>query len=157
MRSTSKFYLPPCRTFRGSNPTCSSSRKSRSPPRFLSQFRATADAPGRYSLGVDTYKDDPITQFQITKSAYAQMGELIAGAKKPTLFCMEGAAVWTFFQTQTRSSDGTLGIVQAATIRKRSGHAFEACWRAFRAQQGDEQHSKRSSSPLMKALDSRRA
>ncbi|BGP58283.1 hypothetical protein JCM8202v2_005944 [Rhodotorula sphaerocarpa] len=42
------------------------------------------------SLGVDTYKDDPITQFQITQSAYAQMGELIAGAKKPTLFCMEG-------------------------------------------------------------------
>lgn len=82
------------------------------------------------------------------------MGELIAGAKKPTLFCMEGAAVWTFFQTQARSSDGTLGIVQAATIRKRSGHAFEACWRAFRAQQGDEQQSKRSSSLLMKALES---
>ncbi|GAA5985659.1 hypothetical protein JCM10908_007060 [Rhodotorula pacifica] len=42
------------------------------------------------SLGVDTYIDDPITNFKITSSAYPKMGALISQIGKSTLFVMEG-------------------------------------------------------------------
>ncbi|GAA5876492.1 hypothetical protein JCM3774_003792 [Rhodotorula dairenensis] len=42
------------------------------------------------SLGVDTFIDDPITNFKITSAAYPRMGRLIAELDKPTLFVMEG-------------------------------------------------------------------
>ncbi|GAA5912617.1 histone deacetylase family protein [Sporobolomyces salmoneus] len=42
------------------------------------------------SLGVDTFIDDPLTQFSITREAYPEMGKLIATLQKKTVFVMEG-------------------------------------------------------------------
>lgn len=42
------------------------------------------------SLGVDTFKDDPISQFKLDSPDYLEMGERIARLGKPTLFVMEG-------------------------------------------------------------------
>ncbi|KAF8512084.1 Arginase/deacetylase [Hysterangium stoloniferum] len=42
------------------------------------------------SLGVDTYKDDPICEFNLTKNGYLRIGQAIATLKRPTLFVMEG-------------------------------------------------------------------
>ena len=42
------------------------------------------------SLGVDTYKDDPISHFKLEHDDYPRIGEAIAGLGKPTLFVMEG-------------------------------------------------------------------
>jgi acetoin utilization deacetylase AcuC-like enzyme len=42
------------------------------------------------SLGVDTYKEDPISYFKLDCDDYLVMGEMIAGLDLPTLFVMEG-------------------------------------------------------------------
>jgi acetoin utilization deacetylase AcuC-like enzyme len=42
------------------------------------------------SLGVDTFKNDPISNFQLENEDYLRMGEAIAAASNPTLFVMEG-------------------------------------------------------------------
>ncbi|WP_018152824.1 histone deacetylase family protein [Leeia oryzae] len=42
------------------------------------------------SLGVDTFKDDPISQFRLDNEDYLHMGALLASVGKPTLFVMEG-------------------------------------------------------------------
>ncbi|MBM7063417.1 histone deacetylase family protein [Pseudomonas sp. UL073] len=42
------------------------------------------------SLGVDTFKDDPISQFQLDSPDYLRMGARIARLGLPTLFVMEG-------------------------------------------------------------------
>jgi len=42
------------------------------------------------SLGVDTYKDDPISQFKLDHDHYLRIGEAIKALGKPTLFVMEG-------------------------------------------------------------------
>jgi acetoin utilization deacetylase AcuC-like enzyme len=42
------------------------------------------------SLGMDTYEEDPIALFEIKRDDYFRMGEMIAGAKLPTLFNFEG-------------------------------------------------------------------
>ncbi|KAF9971683.1 hypothetical protein BGZ73_005278 [Actinomortierella ambigua] len=42
------------------------------------------------SLGVDTFKDDPIAGFQLTSEAYPRMGEAIRRIGVPTLFVQEG-------------------------------------------------------------------
>jgi acetoin utilization deacetylase AcuC-like enzyme len=42
------------------------------------------------SLGVDTFKDDPISQFKLDSPDYLAMGKRIAALGKPTLFVMEG-------------------------------------------------------------------
>jgi acetoin utilization deacetylase AcuC-like enzyme len=42
------------------------------------------------SLGVDTYKDDPISQFKLEGEHYLRMGEAIGRLNKPTVFVMEG-------------------------------------------------------------------
>lgn len=42
------------------------------------------------SLGVDTFKDDPISRFGLDSPDYLRMGERIARLGKPTLFVMEG-------------------------------------------------------------------
>ena len=42
------------------------------------------------SLGVDTFKDDPISQFKLDSPDYLAMGRRIAALGKPTLFVMEG-------------------------------------------------------------------
>jgi acetoin utilization deacetylase AcuC-like enzyme len=42
------------------------------------------------SLGVDTYKDDPISFFKLESDDFSRYGESIAQAGLPTLFVMEG-------------------------------------------------------------------
>ena len=42
------------------------------------------------SLGVDTFKDDPISQFKLDSPDYLTIGKRIAALGKPTLFVMEG-------------------------------------------------------------------
>lgn len=41
-------------------------------------------------LGVDTFKEDPISAFKISTSAYPQAGALMASLQIPTLFVLEG-------------------------------------------------------------------
>ncbi|SMF33184.1 histone deacetylase family protein [Pseudogulbenkiania subflava] len=42
------------------------------------------------SLGVDTFKDDPISHFQLDNEDFLRIGETVAGIGRPTLFVMEG-------------------------------------------------------------------
>jgi len=42
------------------------------------------------SLGVDTFKDDPISHFKLESADYPKIGEAIAALRLPTLFVMEG-------------------------------------------------------------------
>ena len=42
------------------------------------------------SLGVDTYKGDPISQFRLEHDDFTRMGARIASLGKPTVFLMEG-------------------------------------------------------------------
>lgn len=42
------------------------------------------------SLGVDTFKGDPISQFKLDSPDYLELGRRIAALKLPTLFIMEG-------------------------------------------------------------------
>ena len=42
------------------------------------------------SLGVDTYLEDPISQFKLDSPDYLAMGRRIAALGLPTLFVMEG-------------------------------------------------------------------
>ncbi len=42
------------------------------------------------SLGVDTFKADPISQFKLESDDYLRLGERLARLGLPTLFVMEG-------------------------------------------------------------------
>jgi acetoin utilization deacetylase AcuC-like enzyme len=42
------------------------------------------------SLGVDTYENDPISRFRLTREDFLRMGEVLAELKRPCLFVMEG-------------------------------------------------------------------
>jgi acetoin utilization deacetylase AcuC-like enzyme len=42
------------------------------------------------SLGVDTYKDDPVGGFALESEDYLRIGEIIAQAGVPTHFILEG-------------------------------------------------------------------
>jgi acetoin utilization deacetylase AcuC-like enzyme len=42
------------------------------------------------SVGVDTFKADPISKFKLEQEDYLRMGEAIRSLNKPTLFIMEG-------------------------------------------------------------------
>lgn len=42
------------------------------------------------SLGVDTFADDPISDFKLSHSCYTQIGRVVADLGKATLFVMEG-------------------------------------------------------------------
>ncbi|GJN94509.1 hypothetical protein Rhopal_007591-T1 [Rhodotorula paludigena] len=42
------------------------------------------------SLGVDTFRDDPLTQFDLSLEAYPEMGRIIGAMGVQTLFVMEG-------------------------------------------------------------------
>ena len=42
------------------------------------------------SLGLDTFKEDPISKFKLEHEDYLRMGEMIAGARKPIHFIFEG-------------------------------------------------------------------
>lgn len=58
--------------------------------RYAYQCISQSVAHLNFSLGVDTYIDDPISDFKLTKAAYSNIGRLINGLSKPTLFVMEG-------------------------------------------------------------------
>ncbi|MBK5957443.1 acetylpolyamine amidohydrolase [Rhodoplanes elegans] len=53
----------------------------------IATFRADALV---VSLGVDTYKGDPISRFRLDTADYPVIGAALAGAGLPTLFVMEG-------------------------------------------------------------------
>jgi len=42
------------------------------------------------SLGVDTFVDDPISNFKLSHACYTVIGQVIADLGRPTLFIMEG-------------------------------------------------------------------
>jgi acetoin utilization deacetylase AcuC-like enzyme len=42
------------------------------------------------SLGVDTFAEDPISNFKLSHSCYTYIGRVVAEMGKPTLFAMEG-------------------------------------------------------------------
>ncbi len=42
------------------------------------------------SLGVDTFKDDPVGGFALESDDYLKIGEMIASSERPTHFIMEG-------------------------------------------------------------------
>ena len=42
------------------------------------------------SLGVDTFKEDPISQFKLDSANYMEVGQKIERLGLPTLFVMEG-------------------------------------------------------------------
>ncbi|MCY1329194.1 Acetylpolyamine amidohydrolase 2 [compost metagenome] len=56
----------------------------------IRQIRAYAPDLLIVSLGVDTFKEDPISQFKLDSPDYLRMGEHIAALGLPTLFVMEG-------------------------------------------------------------------
>ena len=56
----------------------------------LAKIRAFGPDVLVVSLGVDTFKDDPISQFKLEHEDYLRLGEMIAGLGLPTLFVMEG-------------------------------------------------------------------
>ena len=53
----------------------------------IAAFRADALV---ISLGVDTFKEDPISKFKLESENYLEIGRMIEGLGKPTLFVMEG-------------------------------------------------------------------
>jgi acetoin utilization deacetylase AcuC-like enzyme len=56
----------------------------------ISRVRAYGADAVVVSLGVDTYKHDPISQFLLEHEHFIRMGSHIAALHKPTLFVMEG-------------------------------------------------------------------
>jgi acetoin utilization deacetylase AcuC-like enzyme len=56
----------------------------------LAQVRAFAPDAVVVSLGVDTYRDDPISRFELDTSDYPVLGARLADLGLPTLFVMEG-------------------------------------------------------------------
>lgn len=56
----------------------------------LAKMAAYAPDAVVISLGVDTFKGDPISKFLLESEDYLRIGAGIAGLKKPTLFVMEG-------------------------------------------------------------------
>ena len=58
--------------------------------RALKRIEAFAPDVLLVSLGLDTFEDDPISRFKLTRQDYLRMGKAIAAAKLPTLFIFEG-------------------------------------------------------------------
>jgi acetoin utilization deacetylase AcuC-like enzyme len=56
----------------------------------LSRIRAFGPDVLVVSLGVDTYKDDPVGGFRLDTADYPRIGEQIAALGLPTQFVMEG-------------------------------------------------------------------
>ena len=54
------------------------------------KIRAYAPTALVISLGVDTFKDDPISQFKLESEHFLTIGHRIADFGLPTLFVMEG-------------------------------------------------------------------
>ena len=62
------------------------------------------------SLGVDTFKDDPISFFKLTSADFKTYGARIAKLKLPTLFVMEGGYAIDAIGTNTVNAlEGFLG------------------------------------------------
>ncbi|MFC4352963.1 histone deacetylase family protein [Fodinicurvata halophila] len=58
--------------------------------RALARLDAFAPDAVVISLGVDTFKDDPISGFRLESDDYFHIGRALAGLNRPTLFVMEG-------------------------------------------------------------------
>jgi acetoin utilization deacetylase AcuC-like enzyme len=56
----------------------------------ISRIRSFGAEAVVVSLGVDTFEKDPISRFKLKTEDYLEIGRLIAGIGKPTLFVMEG-------------------------------------------------------------------
>jgi acetoin utilization deacetylase AcuC-like enzyme len=56
----------------------------------LAAIARFAPAAAVVSLGVDTYKADPISRFRLDSEHYLRIGEKLAALKLPTVFVMEG-------------------------------------------------------------------
>jgi acetoin utilization deacetylase AcuC-like enzyme len=56
----------------------------------LARIRAWGAEALVVSLGVDAYKDDPISFFRLDSPDFMDAGRRIGGLKLPTVFCMEG-------------------------------------------------------------------
>ncbi|SDG36934.1 histone deacetylase family protein [Roseospirillum parvum] len=56
----------------------------------LARIRDFAPDAVVVSLGLDTFKADPISQFKLESESYPEMGGLVAGLGRPTLLVMEG-------------------------------------------------------------------
>jgi acetoin utilization deacetylase AcuC-like enzyme len=66
-------------------------------PRYVEALRDAVGRIRRYgpdvivvSLGVDTFKEDPISKFKLEMADYPKIGAMIAELGRPTLFVMEG-------------------------------------------------------------------
>ncbi|KAI0042273.1 Arginase/deacetylase [Auriscalpium vulgare] len=56
----------------------------------VAEINAFSPAYVLVSLGVDTFVDDPISDFALSRACYARMGRAIAQLRRPTLFVLEG-------------------------------------------------------------------
>ena len=78
-----------------------------SPPGATPSRTRCAGSPGTgrmpvVSLGVDTYRGDPISQFALDCDDFTAYGGLIARLRLPTLFVMEGGYAWSRRSASTR-------------------------------------------------------
>jgi acetoin utilization deacetylase AcuC-like enzyme len=63
------------------------------------------------SLGVDAYKDDPISFFKLESTDFTDCGRQIARLRKPTLFVMEGGyAIADIGVNTVNVLEGFLGV-----------------------------------------------
>ena len=58
--------------------------------RDVISMMANYDDESQLSLGVDTFESDPITAFKLTTECYTEIGRIIRGLSRPTLFVLEG-------------------------------------------------------------------
>ncbi len=84
------------------------------------------------SLGVDTFADDPISDFKLSQSCYTVIGQVIADLGKPTLFVMEGYAHAKMVPVQPFTSLSFPGV----TIWKLLGRMSVLCSKDLRSSSG---------------------
>jgi acetoin utilization deacetylase AcuC-like enzyme len=61
------------------------------------------------SLGLDTYKEDPLANFDLERDDYRKMGERIAGSGWPTFFSLEGGYSAKIGECVKELLEGVLG------------------------------------------------
>lgn len=64
------------------------------------------------SLGVDTYKNDPISRFRLESPDFLRIGSAIAGVGVPTLFVMEGG--YAIAEVGTNAANVLTGFLEKA-------------------------------------------
>ena len=84
------------------------------------------------SIGVDTFGDDPISDFKLSQSCYTVIGQVIADLGKPTLFVMEGYAHAKMVHVQPFTSLSLPGV----TIWKLLGRMSVLCSKDLRSGSG---------------------